>query len=480
MEENKIRRFARGEVSMVAMRVGSQFAAYDMRVSQIDQNDGSIAPYREGDTVMVPLRAVAEGLNGVFTQADRKAAAKIDGVEAKWPAEEAGTVFVPLQRLSEVYGLFVKLYDDKHFEDVFVISRLDLSTYTLPQNVMAVECLMARIKNLREYVSMEVPKAVFDLGNPLPVIDPPAQDRLTIMTPDYIAKNTQLYAPPVDAQPREGVPAGKITKYHMDDCKMYPGVPHDVWTYVPAQYDGKTPAKLLIMTDGPSFIANGERSVSVPTMLDNMIHDGRLPVTIGLFVSAGSIGPGNPTYGYYPGIWADNRSSEYDSVDERYANFLVDEVMAVALEGLNISPVNVDRAIFGCSSAAPAALGVAWHRNEAVGSVFSACGSFANIRGANLWSYALRRKENKKLRVFYLSTTRDAHLVFGNWYNIGREMVNSLEYSGYDYVYAVGKAGHTSVWARSLFPEAFQWLFMGKPFQHENVEVLSGKIDESI
>ena len=473
MEKSTVRRFTRGEVSMVAMKVGSEFAAYDMRVSQIDRRDASVMPYLEGGKVMVPLQAVAEGLNGSFAEADGKVTAVIDGKKAVWESD-----FIPLESFVETYGMSIKFFNEEHFENVFVISRQDLAAYEKPQNIMAVECLMTRVDDLCEYISMEVPKAAFDLGNPLPVIDLPTLDRLSILTPDYIMKNIELYAPPADAEPKEGVPAGTLTHRRLEDCRMYPGVPHDVWTYVPAQYDGKTPAKLLIMTDGPAFIANTPRSVSVPNILDNMIHDGRLPVTVALFIAAGPVGPGNPTYGYFPGVWSDNRSSEYDSVDERFANFLVDEVMPVALEGINLSPVNTDRAIFGCSSGAPAALGAAWHRNEAIGSVFSACGSFANIRGAHLWPYALRR-EKKDIRVFYLSTERDAHLVFGNWYNIGREMANSLEYSGYDYVYAVGKAGHTSMWARTIFPDVFQWLFTGKAFQYDNIEVLSGKIDES-
>ncbi len=483
MSKNLKRRCERGEVSMAAMQVNSRWAAYDMRVAQIDQDDGSVTPFLNDGTVMVPLRAVAEGLNGSFTQEGEQVTVFLNDARVTLTAgkdgvtEKKDNVFVPLTMFEELFGLDTVHYtEDPHFKDVFVISKTDLSAFPLPQNVMAVECLTAREKNLREYVSMEVPKALFDLANPLPVIDMPAPDQLTIGTMDYVMKYSELYPFPEEAVKREGVPSGAITHYHMDDCRMYPGIAHDVDVYIPVQYDGKTPAKLLIMTDG-DWNVEGTNGPAVPVLLDNMIYDGRLPVIIGLFISFGKTGDGNPTYGY-SGAWLDNRSTEYDSVDERFANFVVDEVMPLALKGLNISPDPLDRAIYGMSSGGPAALGVAWHRNEAVGSVFSAMGSFANIRGAFVWPYALRR-EKKNIRVFYLSGERDAHLVFGNWYNIGREMANSLEYSGYEYVYAVGKGGH-GFWLWSVLPGVLEWLFTGKPFRQDHVQVLTGKIDESL
>ena len=84
---------------MVAMKVGSEFAAYDMRVSQIDRVDGSVKPYLENGKVMVPLRAVAVGLNGSYAHTDGKVIATIEGVEASW-----SSMFIPLESFSQVYG----------------------------------------------------------------------------------------------------------------------------------------------------------------------------------------------------------------------------------------------------------------------------------------------------------------------------------------------------------------------------------------
>jgi enterochelin esterase-like enzyme len=50
----------------------------------------------------------------------------------------------------------------------------------------------------------------------------------------------------------------------------------------------------------------------VPIVLDNLIHRGEMPVTIGVFVD-----PGEP----------DNRNAEYDAFDYAYATFLLTEIL---------------------------------------------------------------------------------------------------------------------------------------------------------
>lgn len=490
----------RGEVAMIAMKLGSQWASFDYRVAQIDQNDGHVVPFKSDETVMVPVRAVVEGFKGTYAQTGDAAKAELRGVvlelkagsktaavtengetrEVEMPAAaavERENVFAPLETVGDAFGLFTAFYpNEKHAKDVLVLSKKDLAVFKSPLNLYPVECLLTKVKGLREFVSMEVPKTLFELADIVPVIDMPAMDALTMMDADYTGKNGELYPRPEEAYRKEGVPQGKVTKFHMDDCKMYPEVQHDVWVYVPAQYDGKTPAKLLIITAGDFFLSN-DTVIDLPAMLDNMINEGTLPVTVALFVSVGDIGSGNPAYGVTGG-WANNFSPELDSVDERFSNFIVNEVMPLALEGLIISDDPHDRAIWGLSSGGPAAMGVAWHHPEAVGTVLAILGSFANIRGAFVWPYGLRR-EKKDIRVFYLTSTRDANLVFGNWHTTAQAMASALEYSGYEYVYAIGKSGHGLIWPANLLPQILRWAFLGVPFQHDGIEISSGKIDES-
>jgi poly(3-hydroxybutyrate) depolymerase len=48
-----------------------------------------------------------------------------------------------------------------------------------------------------------------------------------------------------DSFPQPGVPAGKVTQ-HQWRSKIYAGTTRDYWVYVPAQYDGTTPAAVMV------------------------------------------------------------------------------------------------------------------------------------------------------------------------------------------------------------------------------------------
>ena len=65
--------------------------------------------------------------------------------------------------------------------------------------------------------------------------------------------NKELYPLPAEYQRREGTPRGKITGHMMEDSAFYPGVKHKYWVYTPAQYDGKTPADLILFLDGQMY-----------------------------------------------------------------------------------------------------------------------------------------------------------------------------------------------------------------------------------
>ncbi len=45
-----------------------------------------------------------------------------------------------------------------------------------------------------------------------------------------------------DSVRHDGVPKGTVTKFRWDKSKVFEGTERDYWVYVPAQYDGKTPA----------------------------------------------------------------------------------------------------------------------------------------------------------------------------------------------------------------------------------------------
>src|SRR5205823_12094958 len=108
-----------------------------------------------------------------------------------------------------------------------------------------------------------------------------------------------------DSQEHEGVPQGKVEQFTWTS-KIFHGTTRDCWIYVPAQYDPKTPACLMVFQDGGSYV-NEKGQFRVPTVFDNLIHKKEMPVTIGLFINPGAV----------PAASKDqkprqNRSFEYD------------------------------------------------------------------------------------------------------------------------------------------------------------------------
>src|SRR6266852_7702060 len=130
----------------------------------------------------------------------------------------------------------------------------------------------------------------------------------------------QDYTPGPDSRRQPGVPQGKVTK-HTWTSKIFPGTTRDYWIYVPAQYDASKPACVMIFQDGAGF-ANETGAWRVPIVFDNLIQQGAMPVTIGIFVDPGVMPAAAP------GLQSRfNRSYEYDGLGPRYARFLIDEIL---------------------------------------------------------------------------------------------------------------------------------------------------------
>ena len=56
-----------------------------------------------------------------------------------------------------------------------------------------------------------------------------------------------------DSMRHEGVSKGSVTKgvWH---SRVFPGTVRDFWVYVPAQYDGKKPACVMVFQDGHTYV----------------------------------------------------------------------------------------------------------------------------------------------------------------------------------------------------------------------------------
>lgn len=281
------------------------------------------------------------------------------------------------------------------------------------------------------------------------------------------------------------VPRGTVTSGVFETSKLFPGTRRDYAVYVPAQYDDEKPAKLMVFMDGRNY-RNAKGPFRVPVVLDNLIHQKAMPVTIAVFVNPGTIpatikGAANRS----------NRSFEYDSLGDRYSRFLLNEFLPVALKGLNVSNQAEDRAVCGISSSGICAFTVAWERPRQFGKVMSHIGSFTNIRGG--WRYpGLVRKltradpigagklgyalveRRQRLKVYLQEGRNDLSNLHGSWPLGNRDLAAALQFAGIKYKLEMTDGGHSGKWAGEVFPEAVKWLWDDKAAS-TNVPIVTSK-----
>lgn len=285
-----------------------------------------------------------------------------------------------------------------------------------------------------------------------------SQDILQRDMPTFAALDSlqEPYTLGPDSLPQEGVPRGEIARYQWTSTNIYPGTQRPYWVYVPQQYDAARPACLMVFQDGGSEYLTPK--IEVPTVFDNLIHRGEMPVTIGVFIDAGDSGPGMPLYG-----GGDNRSFEYDSLGDQYARFLIEELLPEITSRYAITDDPDGHAICGISSGGICAFTVAWERPDMFRKVVSHCGSFANIRGGHNYPSLIRRTERKPLRVFLQTGSNDLDVVFGNWPLANQDMAAALRYAGYDHQLVIGEGGHTLRHGGAIFPDTLRWLWRDYP-----------------
>jgi enterochelin esterase family protein len=235
---------------------------------------------------------------------------------------------------------------------------------------------------------------------------------------------------------------------------------------VPAQYDKSTPASLMILNDGQAF-KNMEGDVRAPNVFDNLIHRRELPVMLAVFINPGRT-PEQPEP--TPQEWGDrttNRPTEYNSLDDRYARVIVDELMPVLHKEYNISKDPERHGIGGASSGAIAAFTVAWERPNDFRKVLSIVGSFVNLRGGHAYADIVRKSEKKPIRV-YLQDGRNDNRGVGrggtydplrDWFLQNVRLKDALTEKGYDVNYQWGIGRHGQKHGGTIFPDMMRWLW---------------------
>lgn len=268
----------------------------------------------------------------------------------------------------------------------------------------------------------------------------------------FAADDYQLGA---DSVLHDDVPRGEVTKHSWTNSTTYPGTVRDYWIYVPRQYDAARPACVMVFQDGWSY-ANPAGSFRVPIVFDNLIAKKEMPVTIGIFINPGVVPPAEP------GQKArSNRSFEYDSLGDRYARFLLEEILPEIGRHYNLSKNPDGRAIGGNSSGGICAWTVAWERPDEFRKVLSHVGSFTNIRGGHVYPALIRKTEHKPIRVFLQDGARDLDNLHGNWPLANQGMATALKFSHYDYRFEFGDGGHNGKHGGALLPDSLRWLWRG-------------------
>jgi enterochelin esterase family protein len=277
-----------------------------------------------------------------------------------------------------------------------------------------------------------------------------------------LAADSFVEAP--DHRENPAVPHGSVTEMAPWVSKIFEGTTREWWVYVPAQYKADGSAAVMVFQDGHDYVGP-KGNWRAPTVFDNLIARGEMPPTVAIFINPGhKLKEGEDLKSVK---WkANNRSAEYDSLGDRYAKFLLEEILPEVEKKWPLTKDPELRAICGASSGGICSFTVAWERPDAFRKVLSTIGSFTNIRGGNAYPSLIRKTEHKPIRVFLEDASGDLDNQFGNWPLANKQMFTALKYMKYDvkFEFAEHEDGtpafeHSSKHGGSIFPDALRWLW---------------------
>ncbi len=264
-------------------------------------------------------------------------------------------------------------------------------------------------------------------------------------------QNVPAYLP--ECYPMPGVPQGKLSEKMVHTSSIYPGMQADWWIYVPAQYDGSTPLALMVWQDGQGNTTR-EGASRTMTVVDNLIHQKKIPVMIQVFVSPGRVGA------------KAMRSIQYDSVNDTYVRYLRDEILVEVAKRYKIRPDSYSRAITGSSSGGICAFNAAWQMPDQFSRVLSKVGSFTSIQwkpgvldGGNVYPFKVRKEPKRNIRVWMADGSEDLENNHGSWPLQNIQLANSLKMMGYDFHLSWSNGSHNGAHGNAELPAAMAWLW---------------------
>jgi len=232
-----------------------------------------------------------------------------------------------------------------------------------------------------------------------------------------------------------------------------------IFVYVPAAYKDGTKAPVLVTLDGPSNLELVKNALDNLTISKDPAR--RLPAFIVISVENGG-GDGKGS----------ERGLEYDTMSDRFARFINDEVFAAVLANkeikdaypkLAITDDPWGRGMMGCSSGGAAALTAGWFRPDLFRRLITYSGTFVDQQNdtapeekdfpLGAWDYHSGKKlietsEKKPLRIFtHVSENdlraKDPESTYHNWVMANERTAAALKAKGYDYRFVFSKAtGH--------------------------------------
>lgn len=287
-------------------------------------------------------------------------------------------------------------------------------------------------------------------------INKPGMPEKDILDIAHSASILGIYSLGEDSKEHEGVPKGELVDFNITSEKIYPGSFHVCKLYIPADYDSGRPYPYMVFLDGVRIYL--QPNVNANIVLDNLIYEKRIPSMLAVFLDPGDHGDGEPYYGGGFSGPVSNRSREYDSIDDEFIRFLLEEVLPKVSEKYNLSSKAADHCICGSSTAANGAFNAAWLRPDVFSKVICHVGNFTPVRGGNQPD-RIRKNYPKPLRIFLQDGENDLNCMMGDLVLANKEMASALEYRGYDYKYVLGKGGHSLEHAGAILPETLEWIW---------------------
>ena len=256
------------------------------------------------------------------------------------------------------------------------------------------------------------------------------------------------YAHGPDSHHRPDVPVGETFELGLTDSTIYPGTSRKVWIHVPVHHPAQ-PAALMVFNDGWWYL-DPAGEVRGAIVLDNLVHRGAIPFTIGVFVEPGVVTGAEPSK---------NRNVEYDAFDDRYVTFLVDEIVPLVTARHSVTDDPERWGICGGSSGGNAAFTAAWMRPDRFRRIVCYLSSFAQMPGGNPYPALIADSGRKPLRVFMQAGHRDLNwnAPTRNWLAENLRVGAALAEAGYDVRLVLGDGGHSPNHGGVLLPDALRW-----------------------